>query len=108
MHSWANAHHTGRWPVAVCQSRAQPRLPPETDWAELLRAKDSANGRRDGEYQSRDLALMLRAMTERLSELGYPFIKPMPRLAEIYAKELREVRNRFSFRVREIGGGGSY
>lgn len=51
---------------------------------------------------------MLRAMTERLSELGYPFIKPMPRQAEIYAKELREVRNRFSFRVREIGGGGSY
>ncbi|BBX09940.1 DUF3320 domain-containing protein [Mycolicibacterium aichiense] len=71
-------------------------LPPGTDWAELLRAKDGANGRRGGEYQSRDLALMLRAMTERLGELGYPFNKAMPRQAEIYAKELREVRNKWA------------
>lgn len=68
-------------------------LPPGTDWVDLLRAKDAANGRRGGEYQSRDLALMLRAMTERLGDLGYPFNRAMPRQAEIYAKELREVRN---------------
>ncbi|WP_445166987.1 DUF3320 domain-containing protein [Mycolicibacterium sp. Dal123E01] len=71
-------------------------LPPGTDWAELLRAKDSANGRRGGEYQSRDLSLMLRAMTERLGELGYPFSKAMPRQGEIYSKELREVRNKWA------------
>ncbi|MDH6199086.1 hypothetical protein M2272_005753 [Mycobacterium frederiksbergense] len=71
-------------------------LPPGTDWADLLRAKDAANGRRAGEYQSRDLALMLRAMTERLGDLGYPFNSAMPRQAEIYAKELREVRNKWA------------
>lgn len=71
-------------------------LPPGTDWADLLKAKDAANGREGGEYQSRDLALMLRAMTERLGDLGYPFSKAMPRQAEIYAKELREVRNKWA------------
>lgn len=71
-------------------------LPPGTDWAQLMRAKDVAKGRGGGEYQSRDLALMLRAMTERLGDLGYPFNKAMPRQAEIYAKELREVRNKWA------------
>lgn len=50
-------------------------LPPGTDWADLLKADDAANGRGGGEYQNRDLALMLRAMTERLGERGYPFSK---------------------------------
>ncbi|MGE2736075.1 DUF3320 domain-containing protein [Mycolicibacterium vaccae] len=71
-------------------------LPPGTHWVDLLKAKDAANGRRGGEYQSRDLALMLRVMTERLGDLGYPFSKAMPRQAEIYAKELREVRNKWA------------
>lgn len=71
-------------------------LPPGTDWADLIKAKDAANGRGGGEYQNRDLALMLRAMTERLGDLGYPFSKAMPRQAEIYAKELREVRNKWA------------
>ena len=70
--------------------------PPGTDWAELLRAKDAAKGRGGGECQSRDVALMLRAMTERLGDLGYPFNRAMPRQAEIYAKEVREVRNKWA------------
>lgn len=70
--------------------------PPGTDWADLLRAKDAANGRGGGDYQNRDVALMLRAMTERLGELGYPFNRAMPRQAEIYAKEMREVRNKWA------------
>jgi hypothetical protein len=71
-------------------------LPPGTNWADLLRAKDAASGRGGGEYQTRDVALMLRAMTERLGDLGYPFSRAMPRQAEIYAKELREVRNKWA------------
>ncbi len=71
-------------------------VPPGTDWAELLRAKDAQNGRGGGEYRSGDVSLMLRAMTERLAELGYPFNRAMPRQAEIYAKELREVRNKWA------------
>jgi hypothetical protein len=71
-------------------------LPPGMDWTDLLRAKDAASGRRGGDYRNSDVALMLRAMTERLGELGYPFNRAMPRQAEIYAKELREVRNKWA------------
>lgn len=71
-------------------------IPPGTDWAELLRAKDAQNGRAGGEYRNSDVALMLRVMTERLGELGYPFNRAMPRQAEIYAKEMREVRNKWA------------
>ncbi|AKS35857.1 DUF3320 domain-containing protein [Mycolicibacterium goodii] len=71
-------------------------LPPGTEWPELLRRKDAANGRGGGEYRSTDVAMMLRAMTERLGDVGYPFNRSMPRQAEIYAKELREVRNKWA------------
>lgn len=73
-----------------------PALPAGTQWPELLRAKDAANGRRGGEYRSRDLSLMLRAMTERLGELGYPFSRHLSRQAENYARELRTVRNQWA------------
>ena len=72
------------------------RLPPGTEWPDLLRAKDEIAGRRGGEYQSRDVALQLRAMTERMGDLGYPFTRHMPRQAEAYAKELRGVRNQWA------------
>jgi len=72
-------------------------LPPGTDWAQALKQKDAAagkSGHRD--YQNTDLQLMLRAMTERLGTLAYPFNGQMPRQAEVYAKELREVRNKWA------------
>ena len=72
-------------------------LPPGTDWTDVLRQKDTVSGHGGNrDYQSTDLALMLRAMTERLGTLGYPFNGQMPRQAEIYAKELREVRNQWA------------
>ena len=72
-------------------------LPPGTDWAQALKQKDAAAGKAGNrEYQNSDLALMLRAMTERLGTLGYPFNGQMPRQAEVYAKELKEVRNRWA------------
>ncbi len=73
-----------------------PLVPAGGDWAELIRKKDAANGRGGGEYRSTDLALMLRVMTERLGDAGYPFTRNMPRQAEIYAKEMREVRNKWA------------
>lgn len=69
---------------------------PGVDWTELLRAKDEMNGRRGAEYSSRDVSLMLRVMTERLGELGFPFNRQMPRQAENYARELRSVRNQWA------------
>lgn|GEM_PF-6738155 len=65
-------------------------LPPNMEWTELLRRKDMTSGRRVGTYQSRDLSLMLRAMTERLGELGFPFSQHLPRQAQNYAGELRD------------------
>jgi len=77
-----------------------PMLPSGTPWSELLRAKDAANGRRGGEYRGRDLSLMLRAMTERLGDLGYPFSRHLSRQAENYARELRTVRNQWAHNER--------
>jgi hypothetical protein len=72
-------------------------LPPGTDWAQALKQKDAAAGKGGNrDYQNTDLALMLRAMTERLGTLAYPFNGQMPRQAEVYAKELREVRNKWA------------
>ena len=71
-------------------------LPAGTDWTAVIRAKDEANGRRVGEYASRDVALLLRSMTERLGSLGFPFTRHMPRQAESYARELRSVRNNWA------------
>jgi hypothetical protein len=71
-------------------------LPPNVEWTELLRRKDAASGRGRGEYRSGDLSLMLRVMTERLGNLGYPFSHHMSRQAQNYASELRDVRNRWA------------
>ncbi|OBG23495.1 DNA helicase [Mycolicibacterium celeriflavum] len=71
-------------------------LPPGVPWPEVLRRKDAASGRRTGEYRIGDLSLMLRAMTERLGDMGYPFSHHMSRQAQNYASELRDVRNRWA------------
>lgn len=71
-------------------------LPPGVEWTEVLRRKDEAAGRRVGAYRSGDLSLQLRAMTERLGSLGYPFSRHLPRTAQNYASELRDVRNRWA------------
>ncbi len=39
---------------------------------------------------------MLRAMTERLGEYGFPFTRNLPRQVQNYASELRDVRNRWA------------
>jgi hypothetical protein len=73
-------------------------LPPGTDWAQALKHKDAvaAGKANNRDYQNTDLQLMLRAMTERLGTLGYPFNGQMPRQAETYARELKDVRNKWA------------
>lgn len=71
-------------------------LPPGVEWTEVIRLKDVANNRRGGEYRPNDLSLMLRAMTERLGDYGYPFSNHMSRQAQTYASELRDIRNRWA------------
>ncbi|TFC59573.1 DUF3320 domain-containing protein [Cryobacterium sp. TMT2-15-1] len=72
------------------------KLPPEVSWASLLERKDSIAGRRGGIYSPRDLSLLLRALTERIGELGFPFDRELPRQGQTYASELREVRNQWA------------
>ena len=39
---------------------------------------------------------MLRVMTERLGDIGFPFSRHLSRQAQNYASELRDVRNRWA------------
>jgi Protein of unknown function (DUF4011)/Swt1-like HEPN/AAA domain/REase_MTES_1575 len=71
-------------------------LPPSVSWTELLRRKDAAAGRQMSTYRNRDLSLILRAMTERLGEYGFPFNRHLSRQGQNYASELRDVRNRWA------------
>ncbi|MGY4645719.1 DUF3320 domain-containing protein [Cellulomonas sp. URHB0016] len=71
-------------------------LPVEVPWTELLRRKDATAGKRGGVYSERDLSLLLRAMTERLGELGFPFSRSVSRQGQNYASELRQVRNQWA------------
>jgi hypothetical protein len=75
-------------------------LPPGVSWTELLRRKDAGAGRQMGMYRSGDLSLMLRAMTERFGEYGFPFTRHLSRAGHNYASELREVRNRWAHNER--------
>ncbi|HZL07487.1 MAG TPA: Swt1 family HEPN domain-containing protein, partial [Coriobacteriia bacterium] len=71
-------------------------LPTGVRWTEVMRRKDALAGRRERVYSERDLSLLLRSMTERLGELGYPFDRSISRQGQNYASELRDVRNRWA------------
>jgi hypothetical protein len=71
-------------------------LPDGTTWTSILRQKDAQAGRLGRVYSERDLSLMLRSMTERMGDLGYPFSPHLSRQAQSYASELREVRNQWA------------
>jgi hypothetical protein len=69
-------------------------LPASTTWPQMLQAKDTAErGHAHGIYAPTDVALHLRAMTERLGDLGYPFTYALGPLGRGWASELRTVRN---------------
>lgn len=72
------------------------KLPAEVSWTTVLERKDQLAGRRGGIYSPRDLSLLLRAITERVGELGFPFDQELPRQGQTYASELREVRNQWA------------
>lgn len=71
-------------------------LPELNNWTDILAQKDRQAGRRVDRYNSRDLSLMLRVITERLGSLGYPFSDLLTRQAINCASELRTVRNRWA------------
>ncbi|MEI5584291.1 Swt1 family HEPN domain-containing protein, partial [Agromyces sp. CCNWLW208] len=70
--------------------------PDVSDWTSIMQRKDKMSGRHNLTYSNRDLSLMLRAMTERIGELGFPFDRALSRQGTNYASELRDVRNRWA------------
>jgi hypothetical protein len=75
-------------------------LPPNVSWTEVMRRKDAAAGRQVGAYRDQDLSLILRAMTERLAEHGFPCKSHLSRQGQNYASELRDVRNKWAHNER--------
>ncbi|MFD4421396.1 DUF4011 domain-containing protein [Agromyces sp. NPDC058484] len=70
--------------------------PDVANWTSILERRDKLSGRHNLTYSPRDLPLMLRAMTDRLGDLGYPFDRSLGRQGRNYASELREVRNKWA------------
>jgi predicted AAA+ superfamily ATPase len=73
-----------------------PHIPIGTEWPTILRALDEKRTEDRGGllYAAGDLQLQLRAMTERLGDLGFPFSSSLSRAEQNLAGELRDVRNR--------------
>lgn len=65
----------------------------EVPWAAILQKLDQERGRGMGAYSVHDPSLQLRALTEKLGPLGFPFDNVLPRIGKAYASELRQVRN---------------
>lgn len=72
-------------------------LTPELrSWTDVLERKDRRAGRHQKRYNPNDLSLLLRALTEGLGNLGYPFSGVLSREASNCASELRTVRNKWA------------
>jgi hypothetical protein len=70
-------------------------VPGAGDWTALLAAKDGRDGR---EYDRNDPQTQLRAVTEKLGTLGFPFGELLSRGEQNLASEMREVRNSWAHR----------
>ncbi|MGB3374128.1 MAG: DUF3320 domain-containing protein [Microbacterium sp.] len=77
-------------------ARFRQLLPELSNWPDILAQKDRQAGRNVDRYNPRDLSLMLRALTEHLGALGYPFSDLLTRQASNCASELRGVRNKWA------------
>jgi hypothetical protein len=75
------------------------RLPQGPSWVQVIAHKDELAGRPTSHHHANDVGLMLRVMTEKLGNLGYPFDGHLSRQATNWASEMREVRNKHAHQV---------
>lgn len=75
------------------------RLPDGPSWVQIVAHKDELAGRPTAHHHANDVGLMLRVMTEKLGNLGYPFDGHLSRQAANWASEMREVRNKHAHQV---------
>ncbi|WP_431796044.1 Swt1 family HEPN domain-containing protein [Microbacterium enclense] len=75
------------------------RLPDGQSWVQIVAHEDELAGRPTAHHHANDVGLMLRVMTEKLGNLGYPFDGHLSRQAANWASEMREVRNKHAHQV---------
>lgn len=75
------------------------RLRGGPSWVQIVAHKDELAGRPTSHHHANDVGLMLRVMTEKLGNLGYPFDGHLSRQATNWASEMREVRNKHAHQV---------
>ena len=75
------------------------RLPQGPSWVQVIAHKDELAGRPTSHHHANDVGLMLRVMTEKLGNLGYPFDGHLSRQATNWSSEMREVRNKHAHQV---------
>ena len=80
----------------VVRARFAKVAPQVPEWTEIIAVKDRQSGRYVDRYNTRDLSILLRAMTESFGALGYPFSGILNRQSSNCASELRDVRNRWA------------
>ncbi|MFC7765765.1 Swt1 family HEPN domain-containing protein [Leucobacter soli] len=85
----------------------QPHVPAGLDWTAILKAKDG-DGRDGRDYDPADVQIQLRAVTERLGALGFPFGERLSRGEQNLAGEMREVRNRWAHDPRPFSADDTY
>ena len=74
-----------------------PHLGGGLEWTDILQELDQMKGKAPKLYSRTDIQCQLRAITERLGNLGYPFDSGDPnRMMSTYGNELRIVRNRWA------------
>jgi hypothetical protein len=71
----------------------KPLLPEGLNWTDLLEERDRSNGIRGKVYSPNDLQALLRVITERMGNMGYPFSERLSRDGQRLASELRDTRN---------------
>lgn len=84
-----------------------PHVPTGLDWTAILKAKDG-DGRDGRDYDPADVQIQLRAITERLGTLGFPFGERLSRGEQNLAGEMREVRNRWAHDPKPFSADDTY
>lgn len=75
------------------EQRLRPLVLPTMSWTDLIAKRDEISGKHGGTYETDDVQILLRALTESLGALHRPFDTDLGRSGARLASELRETRN---------------
>lgn len=84
----------------------EPHVPAGHDWGAILMVKDGSEDA--SRYDTGDVQLQLRAVTERLGNIGFPFNHDLSRGEQNLAGEMREWRNRWAHDPKPFSADDAY